>query len=117
MLARVPASRLRPPVAVLLLLLGGTGCAGFNRTFGQQEAVVQFQPQTPNAVRLHVRAACSHLRSASPEPVPAHQGAAAAYDVRYRVGGASDADLARLQQCLERFRSVVGIEFTGPGGS
>jgi hypothetical protein len=40
-----------------------------------------------------------------------------AYDVRYRVDHASDGDLAKLQQCLQRFPSVVGIEFNGPAGS
>jgi hypothetical protein len=39
------------------------------------------------------------------------------YDVRYRVDHASDADLARLQQCLQRFPSVVGIDIESPDGS
>jgi hypothetical protein len=38
-------------------------------------------------------------------------------DVRYRVDHASDGDLAKLQQCLQRFPSVAGIEFNGPAGS
>jgi hypothetical protein len=55
---------------------------------------------------------------ARPEALPAHRLALAAPDeVRFQVTGASDADLARLQQCLERFGSVAGIEFTSPGGS
>jgi len=37
--------------------------------------------------------------------------------VRYRVDNASDGDLAKLQQCLQKFPSVVGIQFNGPGGS
>jgi hypothetical protein len=37
-------------------------------------------------------------------------------DIRYQVGNASDAQLARLQQCLQRFPSVVGIEFSSPSG-
>ena len=94
------------------------GCATFNRTFGKQEAVVQFQAQTPNLVRLKVRAACSHVPQAVPEPLPTdHLASDMAYDVRYRVDHASDGDLAKLQQCLQRFPSVVGIEFNGPGGS
>ena len=95
------------------------GCATFDRTFGKQEAVVQFQPQTPNSVRLKVRAACSHVPQAVPEPLPTDHLASdlAMHDVRYRVDHASDGDLAKLQQCLQRFPSVVGIEFNGPGGS
>ena len=94
------------------------GCATFDRTFGKQEAVVQFQPQTANSVRLKVRAACSHVPQASPEPLPTdHLASDMTYDVRYRVDHASDGDLAKLQQCLQRFPSVVGIEFSGPAGS
>jgi hypothetical protein len=100
-----------------LLTAGAVGCGSFDATFGQQEAVVQFRPQTPEAVRLQVRSACSHIRSARPEPIPSDQQAANPYEVRYQVGGASDADLARLQQCLQRFPAVVGIEFSGPAGS
>ena len=81
-------------------------------------AVVQFQPQTPNSVRLKVRAACSHVPQAIPEPLPTdHLASDLASDVRYRVDHASDGNLARLQQCLQRFPSVVGIEFNGPAGS
>jgi len=94
------------------------GCATFDRTFGKQEAVVQFQSQTPNSVRLKVRTACSHVPQAVPERLPTGQPASdTAYDVRYRVDHASDGDLAKLQQCLQRFPSVVGIEFSGAGGS
>ncbi len=94
------------------------GCATFDRTFGKQEAVVQFQAQTSNSVRLKVRAACSHVPQAVPEPLPTdHLASDMAYDVRYRVDHASDGDLAKLQQCLQRFPSVVGIEFNGPGDS
>ena len=94
------------------------GCSTFDRTFGKQEAVVQFQPQTPDSVRLKVRAACSHVPQAIPEPLPTdHLASDQANDVRYRVDHASDGDLAKLQQCLQRFPSVVGIEFTGAEGS
>jgi hypothetical protein len=37
--------------------------------------------------------------------------------VRYRVDNASDGDLARLQKCLQKYPSVVGIEFSSPDGS
>ena len=46
-----------------------------------------------------------------------HLASDTASDVRYRVDHASDGDLAKLQQCLQRFPSVVGIEFNGPAGS
>jgi hypothetical protein len=126
-LAAVPASRpphrwrsALPVVGIMLAALAPAvaGCATFDRTFGKQEAVVQFQPQTSNSARLKVRAACSHVPQAIPEPLPTdHLASDLANDVRYRVDHASDGDLAKLQQCLQRFPSVVGIEFNGPAGS
>ena len=102
----------------MLTVLAAAGCASFSKAFGQQEAVVQFQPQTPNAVRLRVRAACSHLPNAVPEPLPTdHLASDVLNDVRYQVNKASDGDLARLQRCLQKVPAVAGIEFSSPGGS
>jgi hypothetical protein len=104
--------------AALALALAVGGCSSFDAAFGKQEAVVQFRPQTPNSVRLKVRAACSHVPQAKPEPLPTdHLASDMLYDVRYRVDNASDGDLAKLQQCLQKFPSVVGIQFNGAGGS
>lgn len=106
--------------AVLLgaLALPAAGCASFNATFGQQEAVIQFKPGTADTARLQVRAACSRIAQVKPEPLPTdHIVSDQLNDVRYQVGGASDAQLARLQQCVQKFPSVLGIDFTTPGGS
>ena len=93
------------------------GCASFDKSLGQQEEVVIFQSNTPNSVRLQVRAACSHVPQAVAEPLPTdHKVSDELYDVRYQVGSASTAELARLQQCLSRFSSVVGLETNTPGG-
>jgi len=115
----VPASYRWLGAAALVVLTGVTaGCASFNAALSKQEAVVQFQPETPIPAMLKVRSACSHLPSAKPERLPEHMTAVAAgYEIRYLVTGASDAQLARLQQCLGRFKSVAGIEFTSPDGS
>jgi hypothetical protein len=121
--ASCPSHRWRPALPAVAIMLAAlvpavAGCATFDGTFGQQEAVVQFQPQTSNSARLKVRAACSHVPQAIPEPLPTdHLASDLANDVRYRVDHASDGDLAKLQQCLQRFPSVVGIQFNGPGGS
>ena len=99
------------------LCLAATGCGAFDRAFGKQEAVVQFQPDTPASTMLKARAACAHLAGANVEPIPKHALAVdLPDDIRYDIGSASDAQLARLQQCLERFPSVVGIEFSSPSG-
>ena len=117
---------LRPRVLRLIAAAGAAaaaltlaaGCSSFDKAFGKQEAVVQFQPQTSVAVMLKVRASCSHVPAAIPERVPAHPPAVQLQDdIRYLVSNASDADLAKLQQCLQRFPSVVGIEFNTPDGS
>jgi hypothetical protein len=102
----------------LVLALGCVGCASFDAALGQREAVVHFQPQTSNATRLKVRAACSHIPQARPEPLPTdHIASDLINDVRYQVNNASDADLARLDQCLQKFPSVAGIDVSGAGAS
>ena len=104
-------------VAAALLLLAAAGCANFDAAFGRREAVVHFQGGTPDATRLKVRAACSHVPQAKPEPLPTdHKASDLLYDVRYRVDHASDAELARLQQCLQKFPSVNGVDIQSPDG-
>lgn len=94
------------------------GCSEFDKAFGKQEAVVVFKDQTPIPVMLKVRAACSHLPAATPERIPPHPPAVQMQDdIRYLISNASDAQVARLEQCLNRFPSVVGINVETPDGS
>ncbi len=96
-----------------VVLVGGVtaGCAGFDKAFGKREAIVMFRQGTPRSVRLVVRATCSHLPRARPEPLPTDQKLSDLLnDVRYRIDDASDADLSRLENCLTRFSSVRGVE-------
>jgi hypothetical protein len=110
-------------VPVILALAAATavavsGCSQFDKAMGQQEEVVIFQPNTPDSVKLKVRAACSHVRNAVVEPLPTdHKLSDEIYNVRYQVGNASTTDLAKLSTCLTRFPSVVGLETNTPGGS
>jgi hypothetical protein len=100
-----------------LAAVSAAGCAQFNKALGQQEEVVIFRQNTPNAVRLQVRAACSHIPHAVPEPLPTDGKVSdELYNVRYQVGSASTGELAQLQQCLSRFHSVLGLETNTPGG-
>ena len=97
-------------VLVLVAALAG-GCAGFNKAFGQREAVVHFHPGTPAAVRSQVRAACSHLPQAVPEPLPTDKKASDELnDVRYRIDKASDGQIIALENCLGKFRTVQGVD-------
>jgi hypothetical protein len=112
----------RGPAALLLLTAGlltaVTGCAKFDAALGQQEAVVQFRNGTANATRLQVRAACSHIPQARPEALPTdHKASDLLYDVIYQVDNASNAQIAELEQCLQKYPSVVGIDIQTPGDS
>ncbi len=107
-----------------MLLLGGgllaavSGCAKFDAALGQQEAVVQFKDGTPNSTRLQVRAACSHIPQATPEALPTdHKASDLLYDVIYQVDNASNAQIAELEQCLQKYPSVLGIDIQTPGDS
>jgi hypothetical protein len=98
----------------LLVVLAGAlaaGCGGFDKAFGQREAIVIFREGTPASVRLAVRAACSGVPQAKPEPLPS-DGKLSDYlnDVRFRIDNASDAQVAQLENCLNRFSSVKGVE-------
>lgn len=110
-----------PAAAVLLaggLLTALTGCAKFDAALGRQEAVVQFKDGTPNTTRLHVRAACSHIPQATPEALPTdHKASDLLYDVIYRVDNASNAQIAELERCLQKYPSVAGIDIQTPGDS
>lgn len=111
-------------LAVLVLavvpVLAATGCGQFDQALGQQEEVVIFQPNVPNAVKMKVRAACSHVPHVKVEPLPTdHKLSDQIYDVRYEVGSASTVEIARLTQCLSRYPSsiVQGVETNTPGGN
>jgi len=106
-------------LAAGLALTGGTlmaGCAKFDAALGRQELVVDFKPGTPTATRLKVRAACSHVPRAKPEPLPKdHLLVDTLYDVRFLVSSASAGEITELVTCVTRFPSVAGTEEDGPG--
>ena len=102
----------------LLVTAGLGGCAKFDAALGKQEAVVHFKDGTTTATRLKVRAACSHIPQARPEALPTdHLASDNLYDVIYRVDNASNAQLARLESCLQNYPSVAGVDIQTPGGS
>ena len=100
----------------LALALGAAGCAKFDAALGQQWATVNFKPDTSVATMLRVRTACSHIPNVRAEALPHRQNAQTmAGGVTYRTDHASDANLAQLQQCLQRYPSVAGISFQDSG--
>ncbi len=83
------------------------------KALGQQRAIVTFQSGTSVATRLQVRAACGKLPNVSPAPLPSGVPLLESLDqVVYQVNNASGADEARLQECLAKYRSVLGLNFS-----
>jgi hypothetical protein len=109
-LPRVVVPAVAIGLAGLAVLLGVTGCSQFDKALGQQQALVSFKAGTPVSERLHVRAACSKLPNVSAAPIPSGVPLSSAVDeIVYQVNNASNADLARLQECLAKFPSVQGM--------
>jgi hypothetical protein len=100
----------------LVLALGAAGCAKFDAALGQQWATVSFKPDTTVATMLKVRTGCSHIPNVKAEALPRRRNAVTMNGaVTYRTDQASDANLAQLQQCLQRYPSVAGINFQDSG--
>jgi hypothetical protein len=92
------------------------GCAKFDSALGQQWLDVQFNPNTTMAAARHVTSVCSHVpntRVQALTPDTAQTGMAES--IRYNVSHASDADMARLQQCLQKFPAVEGFTLNDSG--
>ena len=97
--------------AAALCLLAVTGCSQFDKALGQQQALISFKDGTPVAVRLQVRAACDKLPNVTAAPIPTSVPLSSAVsEIVYQINNASDADIARLQECLAKFPSVQGMD-------
>ena len=86
------------------------GCSQFDAALGQRQAVVTFRPNTPVSQRLAVRSACGKVPEVKAQPVPSDlKSPYALQQLTFRIDHATDADVARLEKCLDRFPSVVGV--------
>lgn len=100
----------------MLAIISVAGCAQMSAALGQQWFVVLFKPNTAVATARHVTQACSHvpnLRLAPVRPTSADPGTIDS--ARYNATNATDADMAELQRCLQRFTSVQGYNLVQPG--
>jgi hypothetical protein len=103
-------------VAAAALALALAGCAKFDAALGQQWATVSFKPDTTITTMLQVRSACNHIPNVRAEKLPKQQNEITMNGaVTYRTDKASTANLAQLQQCLQRYSSVAGIDFEDSG--
>lgn len=107
------AARVLAVTAIGAGLLGG--CARMNAALSRQWITVQLAPNTSLAVARHVTAACAHIPGTRPERVQPTVAGGAVGSVRFDTTRASDADMARLQQCLQRFHAVQGLTIGEPG--
>jgi hypothetical protein len=95
---------------------GLSACSKFDAALGQQWATVNFKANTSEATVLQVRAACSHIPNVRAEALPRQPDPETLmYAVTYQTNNASDANLAQLQECLQRHPSVAGIDFEDSG--
>lgn len=92
----------------LLLTLGG--CAKMDASLGKQWVDVTFKPNTTLATLQRVRVACAHVPNVHPDPLPkVHSVINLMAGVRFDTTQASDANVAQLQECLQKFSSVQGF--------
>jgi len=99
-----------------IALTGLTGCAKMDASLGKQWMTVQFSPGTSEGTALHVRAACSHIRNTPPIALPAkHTMISILYGVQYDTTNSTLANVAQLQGCLSKFKSVQSVNSQDTG--
>jgi hypothetical protein len=99
-------------LAGVIACLGMTGCAQFNKALGQQQALIYFKTSTPVSFKLKVRSACDNLPHVKAAPIATGVPLSSAVDVvTYNTTGAGVADIARLEECVNKFApQVEGVD-------
>lgn len=86
------------------------GCSRFDAALGQQQAIVSFRDGTATVERLQIRAACASLPGVTAPHVPdLKKYPYALQQLTYSVSKASDAQIADLEKCLQKFPAVSGV--------
>lgn len=94
-----------------------SGCAKFDAALGQQWIQVSFTPSTTVAQLKHIRQACSHIPNIRPYAFPRqHSVISLMNSVRFNTTSATDANIAQLQICLQKFPQVQGLAPGDTGG-
>jgi hypothetical protein len=94
----------------LAALTALTGCSRFDASLSQRQAVVTFRSGTSVTQRLTVRAACAKVPAVTPPPLPADlKSPYVLQPLVYRIDHATDADVAKLEECLSKYPSVAGV--------
>ena len=94
------------------LCLGMTGCAQFNKALGQQQALIYFKTSTPVLVQAQGALRVNNLPHVKAAPIATSVPLASAVDVvTYNTTGAGVADIARLEECVNKFApQVEGVD-------
>jgi hypothetical protein len=100
-------------VTVVAVVAGVMSLVGCNAT--RRELTIVFAPGTPEQQRTAAMQACAGAAPhTSPEPVPtptSTRGVARLGPlIRFRIDRASDRDIARLEQCLQKQPGVQGFQ-------
>jgi hypothetical protein len=95
--------------AVTALGTGIGGCAKFDKALGQQWIQVTFAPNTTIATAKHITSVCSHIPNLPLLGKVRSTTADVGYvdEVNYNSTNATDAQIALLEQCLDRFPNQV----------
>jgi hypothetical protein len=98
-------------MAAVAVLLGAAGCAKMDAALDKQWVVVDFNPGTSITTALHVREACGHIQNTPPMALPAsHSVINIMYGIKFDTTNSSPAQLAELQTCLGKFKSVQTMD-------
>jgi hypothetical protein len=91
--------------------VAASGCASFDKALGQQSVDVYFNETTSVAYKMHVRAACNDkIPDVKAEAIATGVPLASAIDVVvYNTTGAGLVEITRLEECLNKFSQVEGI--------
>jgi hypothetical protein len=102
--------RVTGAVMILVATAALAGCSRFDAALGQRQAVVSFRAGTPVPQRLAVRSSCAKIPAVTAQPLPSDLSSPyALQQLTFQIDHASDADVARLETCLAKFPSVVGV--------
>jgi len=84
------------------------GCSRFDAALDQRQAIVTFTDSATLAQRLAVRSSCAKTPNVTAQALPSNLNSPyALQQLVYSVTNASDADIALLNECLNKYPKVV----------
>jgi hypothetical protein len=97
-------------LAGVACLLTMSGCASFDKALGQSSVEVFFTENTTTATMVKIMNACNNVNpnvkeEQNPAGTPAED-----IQVIYNTTGASDVQIAELEECLNKYPQVQGID-------